>query len=298
MSNSIKRTKEILNNYLAEGKILIAIDSNTQGTVLPSHLMKSIQVKLNLSYTFKTNVFTIDDEKVEVDLSFQGVRTLCRLPLESIYYVAMANNPLDGVEIIEHLPIELLEMSYEMSLHEDEMMELKEKQIDFMSEIPEGKASEIESRLNIAPKGRAKKSSTKTVDNTKVDRQTLEEMVKAFDDIVDVDDVDFLSLIPKDKAQEIETRLGIDPETKKQNDAVDTFLKPIKNHIPNNLRHDLFDEFVSMLSSQRLQDKMREISSLVHKKPTTTTKRRINKKATTKLDNEIHLSDFLKPKKQ
>ena len=142
-------TYEILKNYLNEGKILIAIDSNVEGTKLPAHLMNSIQVKLNLSYRFNTSVFDIDDVKKEVriDLGFNGDRFLCIIPFKSIYYVAMADNPLDGVEIVENTPIELLELSYMLELDADRQSELKSKQIDFMASIPTEKAQEIQKRL-------------------------------------------------------------------------------------------------------------------------------------------------------
>jgi hypothetical protein len=139
------QTSQILKNYLEHGKILIAIDSRVQNVQLPTHLMNSIQVKLNLSYHFQTKVFEIDDvkEEVRIDLGFNGERFLCVIPFQSIYYVAMANTPLDGVEIIENMPIQLLELSY---LLERESQD-REKQIDFMASIPKDKALEIEKKM-------------------------------------------------------------------------------------------------------------------------------------------------------
>lgn len=139
--------KELLQNCLTEGKILIAIDSNVEGVVLPKHLMNSIQVKLNLSYSFATNVFEIDEEKIRIDLSFSGSRFLCVIPFTSIYYVAMAEDPLNGVEIVENMPIELLELSYELEILAEKNKEIESKQIDFLSSISIEKATKIKKNI-------------------------------------------------------------------------------------------------------------------------------------------------------
>ena len=306
MSKSNKRTREILNNYLEEGKILIAVDSNVEGVVLPSHLMNSIQVKLNLSHSFKTSIFTIDDEKVEVDLAFQGVRTLCRLPLESIYYVAMASDALNGVEIVENMPIELLELSYELSMHEEREIELKEKQIDFMSEIPKGKASEIESRLNISPQAKKIQTARQKAKQAKsFARKNVEEITIEIDV---ADEIDFMSLIPKDKASEIETRMGAEltpkiddntqATTKVQTSTKVRKIKRLPSEKPKfkALENQFFDELMEMLSDSRLQNAFNNVSSLLHTSENHPSKK-IGESIETKLDNEIDLSDFLNPKK-
>lgn len=141
--------KELLNNFLDNGKIIIAIDSNTEGTVLPDFLQNSIQVKLNLSHKFHTTVFEIDDDKVTVDLTFSGNKFMCTIPLKSIYYVAMAAEPLDGIEIVENMPFELIKLSYELALAEEADMELEDKTIDFLSNIPSDKAEAISKNLQL-----------------------------------------------------------------------------------------------------------------------------------------------------
>jgi hypothetical protein len=181
---SMINVKELLENYLAEGKILIAIDSNVEGVVLPDHLMNSIQVKLNLSYRFATNIFEIDEEKVRIDLSFSGSRFLCVIPFTSIYYVAMAEDPLNGVEVVEHMPIELLELSYQLETQAEKNKEIENKQIDFLSNIPIEKAMQIEKNIEISPKkskssSRQKSSSSAATSNAK---KELED--KLFDDFM------------------------------------------------------------------------------------------------------------------
>ncbi len=132
--------KEILENYLKEGKILILVDSTQENVDLPDYVMNSIQVKLNLSYNFKNvTVFTMDEEKVTIDLSFKGVKYLCKIPYTSIYYVAMANHPIDGIEILENTPIEILQFKFVLYEYENKKQEQAKKEIDFLSYLPKGK---------------------------------------------------------------------------------------------------------------------------------------------------------------
>ena len=147
--------KELLESYLAYGKILILVNSHVQGVQLPADCMDKIQIKLNLSHKFQTNIFEIDDKEVRVDLSFGGVRQLCILPLHAIYYVAMADNPLEGVEIVEHMPTEILEAMFIQNQIIQKRDEELSKEIDFLSCIPKEKAAKIEKgikkRMSITP---------------------------------------------------------------------------------------------------------------------------------------------------
>lgn len=149
--------KTLLKNYLEEGKILIVIDSQVEGVKLPEHLMNLIDVRINLAYHFKTRIFEIDDEKVTIDLGFNGVRFECVFPFESIWYVAMADDAYNGIQIIENTPIEMLEAQYLLDQADAKKRELDEKQIDFLTSIPKAKASEIQKRL--PPKDTAQPSS-------------------------------------------------------------------------------------------------------------------------------------------
>ncbi len=187
---SMINVKELLENYLAEGKILIAIDSNVEGVVLPDHLMNSIQVKLNLSYRFATNIFEIDEEKVRIDLSFSGSRFLCVIPFKSIYYVAMAEDPLNGVEVIDNMPIELLELSYQLETQAEKNKEIENKQIDFLANIPIEKAMQIEKNIELTPSKKSKSTSRKTSAPSATSLKPKKELEdKLFDDF------DFLGAI-------------------------------------------------------------------------------------------------------
>jgi stringent starvation protein B len=206
---SMINVKELLENYLAEGKILIAIDSNVEGVVLPDHLMNSIQVKLNLSYRFATNIFEIDEEKVRIDLSFSGSRFLCVIPFTSIYYVAMAEDPLNGVEVIENMPVELLELSYQLETQAEKNKEIENKQIDFLANIPVEKAIQIEKNIELSPS--KKSSSRKTSASTAVSSKPKKELEdKLFDD--------FMKLVAEyeiqDQLRDISSKLHTSQKTK------------------------------------------------------------------------------------
>ncbi|CAB4160123.1 Stringent starvation protein B [uncultured Caudovirales phage] len=157
---SIINVKELLENYLAEGKILIAVNSYVEGVVLPEHLMNSIQVKLNLSYHFATSIFEINEEEVRIDLSFSGSRFLCVMPLTSIYYVAMAEDPLNGVEVIDNMPIELLELSYQLEMQTEKYKETDENEINFLEFLPKEKFDEVsdDKSVNLSKKEFREKS--------------------------------------------------------------------------------------------------------------------------------------------
>jgi stringent starvation protein B len=172
--------KTLLKNYLDEGKILIIVDSQVEGVKLPDHLMNLVDVRINLSYHFNTRIFEIDDEKVVIDLGFNGVRFECVFPFESIWYVALVEDVHNGVQIVENTPIEMLEAQYLLDQADAKKRELENKQIDFLTSIPKIKASEIEKRL---PTDEPKKPSSKSRKTSKasIDKEHED---KLFDDFM------------------------------------------------------------------------------------------------------------------
>lgn len=107
------RKREALSTRLADGRVQIRVDSTKEGVVLPSFLMDRVQVTLNLSYAFKPDVFVIDEEGIQVTLSFSGEKSLCVLPWESLYFLhSLSPNGEsvgDGEVFIESIPHDLLE---------------------------------------------------------------------------------------------------------------------------------------------------------------------------------------------
>jgi hypothetical protein len=102
------RTYELLKSHFENGKTLIMIDSSKEGVVLPTNLMDTKRVKLSFKNGLKD--FDLNESKAEIKvcLSFKGEPFSCTIPFDSIYYVAMADEVLDGDFIRENAPIEIL----------------------------------------------------------------------------------------------------------------------------------------------------------------------------------------------
>ena len=130
---SVSRKRSTLEEMLIEGRVQVHIDSATESVVLPEYLMDQPQVILNLSYAFRPEVFVIDDEGVQITLSFRGQKFLCGLPWSCIYVMQSLNS--DGTTMgesaifVESFPSVLMEqVSEELSEHLSE---------DFAEEIDE-----------------------------------------------------------------------------------------------------------------------------------------------------------------
>jgi hypothetical protein len=147
--------RQILLDLLNEGKVMIILDSNKEGTVLPTKLMNLLQVKLNLSYRFENDVFEISDDQIKVDLSFNGKKFLCTIPMDSIYYMS-AFGDLEGVPFLEDMPEIFIEMAKELE-ELDALDDTKDNEIDFLSNIPLGEAVKVKNSL-LASAKKSKKS--------------------------------------------------------------------------------------------------------------------------------------------
>jgi len=165
--------KRLLQEYLDKGTILILVDSYVEGVSLPKYLMNSIQVKLNLSRAFKTNIFKMDDEKVIVDLGFNGERVVCVLPYKSIYYIATADDQLNGFGISENMPIELLELSE--SIEQEESKKPKDQQATHI------KQKDVEEKVNKALADR-KARARKPKDVRDAEDEMLRNMMKYYNE--------------------------------------------------------------------------------------------------------------------
>ena len=103
MVDTVRMLSILLSNFVAAGKVLVFIDSTVEGVDLPEHLMGKILIRLNIGTNFK-HPLTITSKQSSIRLSFGGVEHDCKIPHKSVYYAAMADRPLYGVEIIEHTP--------------------------------------------------------------------------------------------------------------------------------------------------------------------------------------------------
>lgn len=84
-----KRRK--LENLLDSGLTGISVNPLVEGVDLPEYLSKETKVDLNLSYAFKLPVFHISNQEVRATLSFNGVKHLCIIPWDSIFYMEAYN---------------------------------------------------------------------------------------------------------------------------------------------------------------------------------------------------------------
>jgi stringent starvation protein B len=166
--------KRLIQEHLDKGTILILVDSCVEGVSLPKHLMNSIQVRLNLSRAFKTNIFKMDDEKVIVDLGFNGERVVCVLPYKAIYYIATADDPLNGFGISENTPIELLELSESLE-QEESARKTKDQQATHI------KQKDVEEKVNKALADR-KARARKPKDVRDAEDEMLKNMMKYYNE--------------------------------------------------------------------------------------------------------------------
>jgi hypothetical protein len=123
--------RAVLEARLEDGLVQIRLDSNISGVVLPDFLMDRVQVTLNLSYAFRSDVFVIDEIGVRITLSFSGRKFLCVLPWSSLYFMQSLDAQREVVGeadiFIESVPKGILE-HYGLTMHV-----IKDKDVD---EIP------------------------------------------------------------------------------------------------------------------------------------------------------------------
>ena len=122
MIRSVSRKRSRLEEMLSEGRVQVHLDSTVEGVVLPEYLIGQPQVILNLSYAFRPEVFVIDDEGVQITLSFRGQKFLCVLPWPCMYVMQSLNTngtvAGESAIFIESFPLALIEqVSEELSEH-------------------------------------------------------------------------------------------------------------------------------------------------------------------------------------
>lgn len=76
--------KNVLEQLLDQGMVLVALDARIDGVEVPSHLGRDAQLRLNLSYRFGLPM-TVDDWGILATLTFAGVPFACRFPWRSVF---------------------------------------------------------------------------------------------------------------------------------------------------------------------------------------------------------------------
>ena len=89
--SSEEQKREVLEQLLDEGMVLVTLDARRDDVSVPQHLKCDPQLRLNLSYRFGLPL-DIDDEGVHTTLTFSGQPFECRLPWSSIYLFVSHNN--------------------------------------------------------------------------------------------------------------------------------------------------------------------------------------------------------------
>ena len=115
-----KRKKAELESRLEHGLVQVRLNSTVDGVSLPEFLMYRVQVTLNLSYAFRAKVFVIDEDGVQVTLSFSGEPFLCILPWDCLYFMQSLDQkrkPSGRPELfVESIPEPVL-AHYGLSMH-------------------------------------------------------------------------------------------------------------------------------------------------------------------------------------
>jgi stringent starvation protein B len=76
--------KNVLEQLLDQGMVLVALDARVDGVEVPSHLGRDAQLRLNLSYRFGLPM-TVDEWGILATLTFAGVPFNCRFPWRSVF---------------------------------------------------------------------------------------------------------------------------------------------------------------------------------------------------------------------
>jgi stringent starvation protein B len=76
--------KSVLEQLLDQGMVLVALDARIEGVVVPPHLGRDAQLRLNLSYRFGLPM-SVDDWGILATLTFSGTPFNCRFPWDSVF---------------------------------------------------------------------------------------------------------------------------------------------------------------------------------------------------------------------
>lgn len=97
-----KEKKAILDTMLDQGAIIVTVNTDHQGVVLPEHYKGGCEKQLKLSKRFK-NPLSINTRRIAITLSFNGVEHDVVLPLKSIYHVRRPNEQ-EGLVFPDDMP--------------------------------------------------------------------------------------------------------------------------------------------------------------------------------------------------
>lgn len=143
----MQNKKQVIQEFLSQGKSVVCINSKVDGVKLPKHLMDQIQVKLALSLKFP-NPIHFNDNGIETKLKFAGRQQKVYLPYTSIYAVSDPQDLENSVLWEEDTPADLFDIAEDVlqqleTLVEKQISKAKEKSkyLDFEAEVKKLKKS-------------------------------------------------------------------------------------------------------------------------------------------------------------
>lgn len=128
----MENKKQVIEDFLSQGKSVLCIDPTVKGVKLPKHLMDADTVKLNLSNT-SAYPMQFKEDKVVTTLTFGGVPFECHIPYMSIFAVMIAGtSPDEAVVFDDSVPPAMEKISHSENNNHDAMkfMAELEKQFD------------------------------------------------------------------------------------------------------------------------------------------------------------------------
>ena len=86
MTDTENNKRDTLDSFLAEGMVLVQLDSRLDDVCVPEHLKGDPTLRLNISGRFGLPL-EVDDWGVRATLTFQGDPFECQLPWKAIYII-------------------------------------------------------------------------------------------------------------------------------------------------------------------------------------------------------------------
>lgn len=86
MTDNENNKRDTLDSFLAEGMVLVQLDSRIEAVRVPEHLKGDPTLRLNISGRFGLPL-EVDDWGVRATLTFQGDSFECELPWKAIYII-------------------------------------------------------------------------------------------------------------------------------------------------------------------------------------------------------------------
>lgn len=111
----------IFTEMVAEGTVMVTLDTRVSGVIVPPDFQGNLQLNLNFDHDYGIRDFDYDSQGVRASLSFGGVNKLCDIPWDAVYILRNEASD-DAVAFPESLPPELQALipQFQQMLEEEE----------------------------------------------------------------------------------------------------------------------------------------------------------------------------------